>query len=50
MRARLFLAPFLLIMIMLFGGCRPTTPTADSRDPEPGVALTLATDRVRAIE
>src|ERR1700720_4234971 len=35
---------------MALGGCRPTTPKADTRGPEPGVALTLATDRARAIE
>jgi aminopeptidase N len=35
---------------MALGGCRPTTPKADTRGPGPGVALTLATERVRAIE
>src|SRR6266851_3149456 len=48
MRAHLSLALFLFIMAL--GGCRPTTSTADTRDPEPGVALTLATARARAID
>src|SRR5260370_10858566 len=48
MRAHLSLALFLFIMAL--GGCRSTTPTADTGAPGPGVALTLATDRARAIE
>jgi aminopeptidase N len=40
----------LLLFIMLSGGCRPSTPAAGTRDPEPGVALTLATERARSIE
>jgi aminopeptidase N len=39
-----------LLLTMALGGCRPANPTANTGDPEPGVALTLATDRARAIE
>src|ERR1700687_2405580 len=50
MRAHSLLTALLFIMAIAPGGCRPAGPAADTPDPEPGVALTLATDRARAIE
>src|SRR4029077_8850997 len=40
----------LCLLWLLFPACRNNVKTAENPDPEPGVALTLATQRAQAIE